>query len=82
MESTLYTNCQASFDYAAMAREAAKEQEVLHKRLMDRREAGPRSPDQELTWKRENAMLYNMYLEQRCNRKIFERRALLRSQGH
>lgn len=82
MESTLYTNCQAAFDYAAMAREAAREQESLHRRLMARRETGPQSPDQELTWKRENAILYSMYLEQRCNRKTFERRARLRSQGY
>lgn len=81
MEGLLYANCQAAFDYHAMAREAAREQETLHRRLQARKEAGPRSPDHELSWKRENAILYSMYLEQRGNRRSFERRASLRDQG-
>ena len=32
--------------------------------------------DQELVWKRENRVLYAMYLEQRCNARLFQRRAL------
>ena len=67
---------QEAFDYARMAQEAKREQEVLRDRLSQRRAAGPASPDQELVWKRENSVLYAMYLEQRCNARLFQRRAL------
>ena len=39
---------QEAFDYARMAQEAQREQEVLRDRLSQRRAAGPASPDQEL----------------------------------
>ncbi len=70
-----------SFDYARMAQEAAREQEALHRRLELRRAAGPASPDQELVWKRENSILYSMYLEQRGNQRVFSRRARLREEA-
>lgn len=63
------------FDYQQMAQEARREQEVLRARLQLRRQQGPASPDRELVWKRENSMLYNMYLEQRANAMAFEQRA-------
>lgn len=72
-------NCnRVAFDYAEMARQAEREQEALRRRLEQRRAAGPDSPDQEMVWKRENSILYAMYLEQRCNQKVFTRRAQLR----
>lgn len=64
-----------AFDYERMAQESAREQEVLRQILKKRREAGPPAPDKELTWKRENSMLYSMYLEQRANAISFSRRA-------
>jgi len=63
------------FDYQQMAREARREQEALRARLQLRRQQGPDSLDHELVWKRENCILYNMYLEQRANAMAFERRA-------
>lgn len=65
---------QEHFDYSKMAQEALREQEVLRARLACRRAAGPSSPEQEEVWKRDNRMLYAMYLEQRANAKLFTSR--------
>ncbi len=65
----------ASFDYGRMAREAAREQAALRRRLQARQEAGPASPGQMLSWQRENSMLYAMYLEQKHNAQMFQNRA-------
>lgn len=69
-----------SFDYGRMAQEAIRERDALHARLEQRKLARPDKPDQELNWKRENSILYNMYLEQRCNAEVFARRARARGQ--
>lgn len=68
------------FDYGQMAREATRERDALHARLEQRKQDRPDKPDQELNWKRENSILYTMYLEQRCNAEIFARRARARGQ--
>ncbi len=78
---TVPANCREAFDYARMAREARREQEVLRARLAQRRAAGPAGPDQELVWKRENSVLYAMYLEQRCSAQLLERRAQRQAEG-
>lgn len=67
------------FDYGKMAREAARERDALHNLLERRKAHPPLAGDQELVWRRENSMLYTMYLEQRCNARELERRA--REQG-
>ena len=63
------------FDYAKMAQDSQREQEKLRQILKARREAGPPALDKELTWKRENSILYSMYLEQRANAIAFFKRA-------
>lgn len=68
------------FDFAQMAREAQREQDKLREILRIRKEAGPETPDQELIWKRENSILYHMYLEQRANAISFRKRAERRGQ--
>lgn len=68
-------------DFGKMAREAARERDVLQSRLRARREAGPDSPENELAWRRDNSVLYAMYLEQRCNVRVFSQRAAARGQG-
>lgn len=84
--STIYESCPtsqiAAFDYSAMALEALRQRDILHQRLAERKAQGPASPDQELSWNRENSILYNMYLEQRFNHLEFSRRARLRGQIH
>lgn len=68
-------------DFGKMAREAARERDVLQARLRARRTAGPDSPEHELAWRRDNSILYTMYLEQRCNARVFAQRAAARGQG-
>ena len=68
------------FDFARMALEAQREQDRLREILRVRKEAGPESPDLELVWKRENSILYHMYLEQRTNAISFRKRAERRGQ--
>ncbi len=63
------------FDYEKMAREAARERDALHAVLERRKAHPPMAGDQELVWRRENSMLYTMYLEQRSNARELERRA-------
>lgn len=70
-----------SFDYSQMAWEARRERDALRTRLEMRKRRPPESPEQELAWKRENSILYHMYLEQRCNAELFARRAIARGQA-
>ena len=65
------------FDYAKMEQGARRECEALQGRLAQRRREPPR-PGEELRWKRDNSILYTMYLEQRHNQRLFARRAALR----
>lgn len=65
----------ARFNYREMAREAGRECEAIRHRLDQRRAARPLSPEAEIRWKRENSVLYDMYLEQRSNERLFSRRA-------
>ena len=74
-DSQIYQHYQAAFDYRAMAREAAREREILQGRLRARKREGPKSPDKEQVWLQENRILYSMYLEQRANEIAFSRRA-------
>ena len=75
MTISLPADCCEKFDYAQMAREAQREQETLHRILQARKAAGPESPDQELGWKQDNSILYNMYLEQRAKAIALAKRA-------
>lgn len=69
----------APFDYGEMARQAAKERDALRLRLQLRKERRPASPEEVLRWKRENSVLYDMYLEQRHNHLLFSARAAQRA---
>lgn len=66
------------FDYTKMEQEARRECEALRGRLAQRRREPPQ-PGEELRWKRENSILYTMYLEQRHNQRLFARRAAWRA---
>lgn len=68
------------FDYEKMAREAARERDAIKTRLDIRRRNRPGSHEAELIWKRENSILYTMYLEQRSNERKFSQRAKERAQ--
>ena len=67
--------CWERFDYRKMEQEAGRECEALRRRLEARKRNPPKRQEEELRWKRENSVLYTMYLEQRGNRKLFSRRA-------
>ena len=73
--TAVYAAYQERFDYARMAQEALREQEVLRALLAKRRAEGPSGTAQPLVWERDNRMLYAMYLEQRANAKLFSARA-------
>ncbi len=64
-----------AFDYEKMAQEAERERDALHEVLERRKAHPPMGGDQELVWRRENGVLYNMYLEQRCNARELRLRA-------
>lgn len=69
------------FDYERMAEEAARERDILQELLQRRRACPPREHDQELLWRRENSILYTMYLEQRCSARELELRARTRKEA-
>ena len=68
------------FDYGEMEQAARRECQALRERLAQRRRELP-PPGELLRWKRENSMLYTMYLEQRHNQILFARRDRDRRQG-
>ena len=70
-----------AFDYAAMARAAARERDALQARIRLRKAQGPDS-GHVAVWRQENAALYTMYLEQRRNARLFAYRDQQRRDGH
>lgn len=68
------------FDYRQMANDAERECGALRKILERRKRNPPETAEEELCWKRENSILYTMYLEQRANQQLFTHRAQLREQ--
>lgn len=70
-----------TFDYEKMAEEAAQERDRLYEVLERRKANPPMGGEQEVIWRRENGILYNMYLEQRCNAKELAWRAQKRKEG-
>lgn len=68
------------FDYEKMALEAARERDAIKARLDMRKKNRPLSHERELIWKRENSILYTMYLEQRSNERKFSQRARERAE--
>ena len=64
-----------AFDYGKMAREAARERDVLLALLEKRKQNPPVGGEAERLWSRENGVLYTMYLEQRHSAQELSRRA-------
>lgn len=74
MENTL------TFNYEKMAQEAERECNALQARLAHRKAHPPLCADEDFRWRRENSILYDMYLEQRHNQRLFVKRARERGQ--
>lgn len=69
-----------AFNYEEMAENAGRERDAIKALLEKRKKNPPERADQEIIWRRENGILYTMYLEQRYNAQMLARRAAQRKE--